>query len=44
MLKEKSRDEVLFERAKIEAILQSTIDEATAAWGVEVTGVDVETR
>jgi regulator of protease activity HflC (stomatin/prohibitin superfamily) len=39
---EHARDEVLFERAQIVAILQKTIDDATASWGVRVSAVEIE--
>ena len=44
VLKDHSRDEALFDRAKIEAILEQTINDATASWGVEVSRVEIELR
>ena len=42
VFKEHTRDEVLFERGKIMEILQKTIDDATATFGVRVSAVEVE--
>jgi regulator of protease activity HflC (stomatin/prohibitin superfamily) len=39
---EHERDEALFEHAKLESILQQTIGEATADWGVEVSAVEID--
>lgn len=39
---EHPRDEVLFERGKIVEILQKTIDDATATWGVRVSAVEID--
>jgi regulator of protease activity HflC (stomatin/prohibitin superfamily) len=42
VFKEHDREEALFERGKLETILQQTIGDATAAWGVEVSAVEIE--
>jgi regulator of protease activity HflC (stomatin/prohibitin superfamily) len=42
VFKEHARDEALFERPKIEALLRETIDDAAATWGVKVSAAEVE--
>ncbi len=42
VFREHPRDAVLFERGKVVEILQKTIDDATATWGVRVSTVEVE--
>jgi regulator of protease activity HflC (stomatin/prohibitin superfamily) len=44
VFKEHSRDEALFDRTRIEAIVQSTINDATASWGVDVSAVEIDAR
>src|SRR4029079_5910915 len=42
VLEEHSANDALFDRTMIERVLQRTINEATAGWGVEVSRVEIE--